>query len=240
MPRFTLRVLIATAAPVLIASAATGCGAGGSRTSVPTSPFPIRDDFSGPCHWADTSDDISSTQCVDGGYRIVVKRPQIAPHQVAPRRFAPVAALTVEADVSVPSAVRVGQRDLVFYGVGCWSSAIGQPARGYLFVITVDGSAAIVRQDDTAATKLRPLTTSGAEPSYRQTIPVHLRAECSKAAGTTHLVLLVNGRPAAVADDHDGDGPFRAAGFDTFSTIAGTAVRYDNFMAARAPVPARQ
>ena len=71
--------------------------------------------------------------------------------------------------------------------------------------------------------------TTGCEPRHHWW-PVHIGAECDSSNGAqTVLTLEVNGIPqtVVVADDR-GFGPFQSAGFDVFTTLAGTTVKYDN------------
>ena len=57
---------------------------------------------------------------------------------------------------------------------------------------------------------------------------VHVRAECDSSGAGTTLTLQIDGVEKVRVGDENGSGPFRSAGLDMFTTLAGTTVEYDN------------
>jgi hypothetical protein len=221
----------AVAAAFVLASVAAACGAG---TSVAKGDLPIHDDFSGDCGWATDDNGGASVGCAGGGYRILVKRPSINYHQVIPTRFAPVQHLVIESDATLAALRPLGERDYAYYGLGCWSTGAGKLNRGYVFVVKPDGSAGVLRADESdPALKrlfyLKDVLGVPANPAFAgvgHTLRIH--AECDSTRSTARLIMNVNGKQVVSATDDAGFGPLQAAGFDVFTTVPGMDVRYDN------------
>lgn len=215
----------------------SGCGTSSSGSSVATGELPVDDDFSGDCHWAQDASGGAEVGCVDGVYQITVHDPSVAFHQTVPTRFRPVDHLIIEADVTLTTLPVHGKHDYAYYGVNCTATAAGRPARGYVFIVQpFDGRAGVLRYDETdKSTKgsfyLKNLLAAPPDRDLAGTgRTVHIRAECDSSKGAqTVLTLEVNGTPQTVViGDDRGFGPFRSAGFDMFTTLAGTTVKYDN------------
>jgi len=221
--------MLALALPV------SGCGTSSLGSSVVTGDLPIDDDFSGDCHWAQDDSGGAEVGCVDGAYRITVHDPSANYHQTVPTRFGPVDNLIVETDVTLTALPTLGKRDYAYYGVNCTVTGAGQPARGYVFVVQpADGRAGVLRYDETDHTikdsfYLKNLLAARPDPDLvgsRRT--VHVRAECDSSGAGTTLTLQIDGVEKVRVGDEHGFGPFRSAGLDMFTTLAGTTVEYDN------------
>jgi hypothetical protein len=221
--------MLALALPV------SGCGTSSLGSSVVTGDLPIDDDFSGDCHWAQDDSGGAEVGCVDGAYRITVHDPSANYHQTVPTRFGPVDDLIVETDVTLTALPTLGKRDYAYYGVNCTVTGAGQPARGYVFVVQpADGRAGVLRYDETDQTikdsfYLKNLLAARPDPDLvgsRRT--VHVRAECDSSGAGTTLTLQIDGVEKVRVGDENGSGPFRSAGLDMFTTLAGTTVEYDN------------
>jgi hypothetical protein len=230
------RASVVLAALLVLGILAAACGSGSAATStVLKKDLPIHDDFSGDCRWAVDHNGGASVGCAAGAYRILVKQPSINYHQIIPTRFGAVHHLVLDTDATLAALPPLGKRAYAYYGVGCWSSGVGEPDRGYAFVVKPDGSAGVLRFDETAP-ELKPRfylkDVAGAAPNpafagTSNTLRIH--AECDSTGSQTRLIMRVNGQEIVTATDAAGIGPFQAAGFDVFTTVPGTDVRYDNF-----------
>ena len=220
--------MLALALPV------SGCGTSSLGSSVVTGDLPIDDDFSGDCHWAQDDSGGAEVGCVDGAYRITVHDPSANYHQTVPTRFGPVDDLIVETDVTLTALPTLGKRDYAYYGVNCTVTGAGQPARGY--ASSSSRPTAGPACSDTTRPTRRSRTASIEEPARRPARPRPRRQPAHRArprgmrfsgAGTT-LTLQIDGVEKVRVGDKNGSGPFRSAGLDMFTTLAGTTVEYDN------------
>jgi|tagenome__1003787_1003787.scaffolds.fasta_scaffold20989054_5 hypothetical protein len=219
-------------APVLavLAAVAAGCG-----ETVMTSNLPISDDFSADtCHWATDDTDVAATGCSDQQYRVLVRKPSEQPHHVVPRRFDSVNAVRVDADVWVARFPDPGADGFVLFGLGCWSSPHGERSQGYVFDLAQDGSAGILRHDETLPpSRKRPffLTQLAAAPKvagFNPSVPTHVTASCARSGGATRLRMQIGTRVLEAVDHHPSS-PFQAAGFDVLTPVPGSEVRFDDF-----------
>jgi hypothetical protein len=226
-----LPVLAALILPSILLSGCGGGSAGGS--TVLRKQLPISDDFSGDCLWADDSSGGAVVGCRNGAYRILAKQPSVNYHQVVPTRFRSANDIIVESDATLAALPTLRDRDYVYYGVDCLASAVGEPDRGYVFVMKPDGVAGVLRFDETAS-ELKPfylkdLASSAPNPQFAgRGTRLRIHAECDSTGPTTRLVMKVNGQVVVSTVDDVEFGGFQAAGFDVFTTVPGTDVRYDN------------
>src|SRR4051794_11594952 len=120
-----------------IAAVAAGCGGAGRPTSLP-----ISDDFS-DCSvgWSTDSDAYVSLGCASGAYRLLIKDPQI-PQNARMFLAKGVRSLEIESDATRHAGpTQLGTKNFLVYGMGCWAT----PKRGYLFLVSPDGSWSIAK-----------------------------------------------------------------------------------------------
>ena len=185
------------------------------------SPALFSDDFSGPCRgWSTDRDARVALGCVDGAYRVLVKRPDRPQHS---RLFEGPAGreMSVEVD-AVLDQPQNGKFEL--HGVSCWES----PASGYLFGLAPDGSYVIVKLD--LAGRAQAILKGG---HADEAVPGagarnRIRGDCRADDGRVELGFFVNGDRVAVVRDKGSTRSFKGFGLFVATSDAGTDVRFDN------------
>lgn len=204
-----------------------GCGPVGGDAAE----LPLRDDFGGQCRWAQASSAAAVLGCVEGRYRVLVKRSErpVAAHRTIERT----PAVRIEAEATFQSGPPVlSGSERAVYGVGCWTRVNGD---GYLFLVSPAGFALIarVKREVGGFETLAETDEALAEPL----VPgesVRVRADCLAPKGEAgRLVLAVNGRIVLAAADPDRPSSFGDLGFYVASTSDGTEVRFDDLAADR-------
>lgn len=224
------RDLLCTA--VLAVVVVVVCSACSEEPVVQRSDLPISEDFSHGCNWAVDHDAASNVGCANGVYRAIVLKPQIRPHHVIPRRFDPVPAVTVAADVTLARLNPQAKDRFAAFGLGCWSSPHGVPGFGYVFDIAPDGSAAIFRNDEGDSSLrrnyyMKQLDSAPKVVGFDASAPTRITATCEDRHGTVNLVMRMGDR-VLTAVDHITPRKFQAAGFDVFAVVPSTTVEFDN------------
>jgi len=213
-------------AAVAALAALAGCGSLGGDAAE----LPLRDDFAGECRWAQASSASAVLGCVDGSYRVLVKRSDrpVAAH----RSVAKTSALRIEADATFTRPSALSESERVVYGIGCWTRVNGD---GYLFLLSPDGSALIARVKREVGGFV-PLAETGEalpEPPAPGE-PVRVRADCLAPKGEVgRLVLEVDGEIVLAAADPERPSSFGDLGFYVASTKDATEVRFDDLGAYR-------
>jgi hypothetical protein len=217
-------IAVSSAALVLLASACTAdeepveAGEQGTQTVL------FADDFSDECKWAEVDDETASLACADGSYRIATSD-RGGPATSWNRSPSDVSALAVEADVII------ADQSGVVGGIGCWGQS-EEVVRGYVFVVDVSGSWAILRRDDEES----PNVTSLAEGETDRVVAgeqTRLRGACVGGDGSTSVAMFIDDYLIAAVEDED---PVRSFGhfgfFAATGDIGGEGVRFDDFAAS--------
>lgn len=221
-----------------LAACALGLFVGGCAEEVRRSSLPISDDFSGECSWSQDDDEHIWLACEGDEYRVLYKRTDEQMHHVIPRRIEePVPYADVEADVILHAFPGRSDEDFEMHGVGCWSSPVGAPSQGYLFLVAPGVSTfAIVRHDESdeqieKGLVLQPLVEEQSDAVAPAGRTNRVRGKCRRTENGVELTMYLDEEEVATATDRNGFRPFEAFGFVVISSEAGTDVRFDDFEA---------
>jgi len=187
------------------------------------------DDFSGPCDgWSTGRDERVVLSCARGAYRVLVRNPD-RPQQSRLFEGRTRSTLSIEAD-AVLMRPRTGEFEV--HGVSCW----GSRTVGYLFILSPDGSYAILKED--TATGRRTFLKKGQTDHALPGVGVRnrIRGDCRARRGVANLAMFVNGDRVAGARDRGGVRSFMGFGLFVGTSERGTDVRFDNVL-VRSPEP---
>jgi hypothetical protein len=183
----------------------------------------FEDSFNGPCRgWSTDQDARVTLSCVDGAYRVLVRQPGRPQHS----RLFDVDGrpqLSIEAD-AVLMKPRKGEFE--GHGVTCWSTR----SLGYLFVLTPDGTYAIIK-GDVASGAVRFLKEGKADYALPGVgARNRIRGDCEVADGVARLAFYVNGERVGVARDKAAGNSFNGYGLVVATSERNTDVRFDNVL----------
>ena len=215
---------------------ASGCGGGGAEATE----LPLREDFA-ECERFSMNDEVATVDCPEGELRVLVAQPDVSPSHFVPFRFDTAQqSLAVSAEARAPVAGGA-------WGIGCLASARGEAGRGYLFLVTRVGEAAVMRLDAAPGEAsdggvpeqfavLAGQRRFVQNPAARHTF----RVRCATtAAGTVRVRAAVDGGNPLIADDGDGIAPFTAASSVVLTDKPGTDVRFDKLSVEGTPATER-
>lgn len=208
-------------------AACAGCGPVGDDAAQ----LPLRDDFGGECRWAQASNAAAVLGCVDGSYRVLVKRSErpVAAHRTIEKT--PAVRVSAEATFESGPPVLSGSERAV-YGLGC-STRVG--GDGYLFLVSAAGFAVIGRvKREQAGFETLAETDEALPKPLAQGQRLHIRGDClAPKDGEGRLVLAVDGEVVLAAVDPGGPTSFGDLGLYVASTSDDTEVRFDKLAADR-------
>ena len=175
----------------------------------------FQDDFSDPSSgWDRVNNEEGITDYVNGGYRFLVKVPQVDYWANPGFNYSNV---VIEVD-----ATKVGGPDDNDFGIICRY----QPsANFYFFLVSSDGFYAIGKMEEGETIYIEPDQMYPSEVVFQGEVINHLRAECIGS----RLALIVNGELVVETEDstfQEGDVGLIAGTFDE----PGTDIRFDNFV----------
>jgi hypothetical protein len=221
------RIPSALVALIAVSALLAACGGTSSDAQEP----PLHEDFA-DCEGFTMSDDVATVDCPEGELRVLVGQPKVSGTHFVPFRFDP-GQRALDVSAQARAAVAGGA-----WGVGCLGSVPGEAARGYLFVISPAGAAAIFRvgpaSDDAIDGRVPQefeLLEDRDEAVPHASGKHVLRIRCARAAdtGAVRVQAFVDGAAVlATTDSHDGVAPFTGAFSSVLTDKAGTDIRFDD------------
>jgi hypothetical protein len=183
----------------------------------------LRDDFASHRGWPVKDTERVRLRYDGGGYEILVKSPNYI--QVALLELPdPASGMSVQAE-----AVVVAGEGGLAEGVGCFSSK----SSGWLFAVSTDGSAAIIRHRGGRRTVVRSLPSGSETVNLRQ--PELIRGDCLPAGSRTRLRLYLGDRLLLSATDATSPrlGIVALTALNLGSRPNGADVRFDDVLVRR-------
>jgi hypothetical protein len=244
------RVAVLMVACGTAALAMAGCGGGGGdggnpgggKTQLAAERLPIRDDFEGECTWPRDDDENAKLACEDGHYTVRFKSVENSiAHSVTRRTQTGYTSVSVRAKSTL--LLRPQRDGFAFQGIACWTSARGEPAYGYAFLVGTLGDGTqgyLIAKHDESDERLRsrlylnPLVEEESDSRSSLGSAVEIRGECQKEGDRVRLALFVDGARVASAEDTRGASAIRgfgAYGLLVLASRAGTEIRFDDFLA---------
>ncbi len=200
---------------ILIVASIAACG-GKSETSAPANALYFDNFSNSSSGWTRINNEEGVSDYAKGYFHILVNKAKTLLIANPGKSF--------EGDVSIEvDATKIGGSDDNFYGVVCHYK---DPNNYYLFMITSDGSAGIIKLKDGEGSLISPglkfLKMDGIKGGKATN---HIRADCIGEK----LVLYANGKQVNLAYDNKLTGGDVGVAVRSGSLEGGTDIRFDNF-----------